>query len=156
MLGILLVPLSAFAASMLVRSDPPVEPSVPVPVTATTPQADVVTSTQTATVADLEAACGEAGLQLVTAEATGSISDVQQAALAALRELCAEQGMALPGTPVSDPILQTVVLSDSGPLPSITQAPGGVVGGDDHDQDDDHDDDDHYDEDDDHDEDDDD
>jgi hypothetical protein len=139
-LGTLLVPLSAFAASMLVSNDPPVEPSASVAVTAPTPQPYAVSSPPTATIADLEAACGDAGLLLVTAETAGSITDVQQAALTALREICAEQGLALPGKPVPEPIVQTVVVSGSASTPSVAQGPSGYVSDDDHD-DDDHDDD---------------
>jgi hypothetical protein len=108
---------------------------------------------QTATAADLAAACGETGTGMVAAEMEGSISDIQQAALDALREICAEQGMPLPGKPAPEPLTQTVILADS--LPASSADEGAEVGweveyDDDHDDDewdeedhdDDHDDDD--------------
>jgi hypothetical protein len=106
---------------------------------------------QTATAADLEAACGELGVGMVAAEADGSITDIQQAALDALREICAQQGMPLPGKPAPPPVTQTVVLADSQPTTTVGGSPE-VEFDDDHEADDDQwEDDDDHDEDDDHD-----
>jgi hypothetical protein len=100
---------------------------------------------ETATAADLAAACGETGMGMVAAEIEGSISAIQQAALDALREICAEQGIPLPGTPVPEPLTQTVIHADS---PASSTDEGSEVGweveyDDDDDHDDDHEDDDH-------------
>lgn len=45
--------------------------------------------------ADLQSACGDDGRSLVDLEASGQITDVQQAALDSLREVCADVGMPL-------------------------------------------------------------
>ncbi|HSK07617.1 MAG TPA: hypothetical protein VK990_08875, partial [Acidimicrobiia bacterium] len=119
-LGLLLIPLSAYAASVLVIDRAQTEPGTPPP--AASPFSTSVTTTdfaiETATAADLAAACGETGMGMVAAEMDGSISDIQQAALDALREICAEQGMPLPGKPAPEPHTQTVVLADSQPAGS--------------------------------------
>jgi hypothetical protein len=150
-LGIVLVPLAAFAASVLVDSEEPSETSsttVPAAVAPTT-QPEAVPSPETASADDLAAACGDAGLVLVDAEADGSISEVQQAALDGLREVCDQQGMPLPGKPAPEPIVQTVVVADNTSSNAAAQ-PSDVfeVEDDDHDDDreeDDHEDDDHED-----------
>ena len=117
--GMLLVPLSAYAASVLVSDRTQVEPEAAVPAPIYTPVTVTDFATQTASAADLEAACGDVGLGMVGAELDGSISDIQQAALDALREICAQQGMPLPGKPAPQPITQTVILADGQPAPSI-------------------------------------
>jgi hypothetical protein len=96
-LGALLVPLAAFAASALVRDASNQEP----PISTTAGSADPATITAAPTgLADIGIACGEEGMQLLTAEADGSITDVQQAALDALRDICEAEGRALPASPV--------------------------------------------------------
>ncbi|HSO50298.1 MAG TPA: hypothetical protein VLS86_07095 [Acidimicrobiia bacterium] len=142
-LGIVLVPLAAFAASVLVDSEEPSETSsttVPAAVAATQPEA--VPSAVTASADDLAAACGDAGLVLVDAEADGSISEVQQAALDGLREVCDQQGMPLPGKPAPEPIVQTVVVAGNASSNAAAQ-PNDVFEVEDDDRDDDDRDDDH-------------
>jgi len=119
LVGMLLVPLSAYAASVLVSDKTQVEPEARVPAPIYTPVTVTDFATQTASAADLEAACGDVGLGMVAAELDGSISDIQQAALDALREICVQQGMPLPGKPAPQPITQTVILADGQPAPSI-------------------------------------
>jgi hypothetical protein len=92
-LGALLIPMAAFGASYLVSASN----QAPLPDTA------LVVSTTAAAVpapepgaADIALACGEEGMQLVAAEANGTIGDVQQAALDALRDICAAEGIPLP------------------------------------------------------------
>lgn len=116
-LGLLLVPLSAFAASVLIGDRAQTEPEAPAPASAplTTPVTATDFAIETATAADLTAACGETGMGMVAAEIDGSISDIQQAALDALREICAEQGMPLPGKAAPEPLTQAVVLAESRP-----------------------------------------
>jgi hypothetical protein len=122
--GLLLVPLSAYAASVLISDRAQTEPEAPAPVSASisTPVTAPDFATQTATEADLAAACGETGLGMVASEMEGSISDIQQAALDALREICSEQGMPLPGKSAPQPLTQTVVLADSQPTASAGES----------------------------------
>ncbi|HEX2404115.1 MAG TPA: hypothetical protein VHM29_05375, partial [Acidimicrobiia bacterium] len=77
-LGTLLVPLSAFAASTVVEST-----ATPDRLTGaeSSPVPNSVVTQPGSTSADLETACGDAGLAMVVAEAAGSISELQQAAL---------------------------------------------------------------------------
>ena len=105
MLGTLLVPLSAYAASSLVETSGVAE-SVIAPATSPVVEPSVTAIPSTGT--DLETACGEAGLAMVAAETAGTISQLQQAALDALRGICAEQGMPLPAPAVDLPVATTV------------------------------------------------
>jgi hypothetical protein len=140
---LVLVPLSAYAASILVSDRIPVEPEATIPAPVATPVTVTDFAAQTASAANLEAACGDAGLGMVAAETDGSIGDIEQAALDALREICAQQGMPLPRKPVPPPITQTVVLADNGPVPTGgSEVEWDVEYDDDRDDDDRHDDDD--------------
>lgn len=94
--GALLVPLAAYAASSLV-SDAAVPTTVSAPTT-TAPAAEVAAA---ASSADIALACGEEGMRLVAAESDGTISDVQQAALDALRDICVTEGSPLPAPTIS-------------------------------------------------------
>jgi hypothetical protein len=89
--GALLVPLSAFGASSLLSASTE-EPPPPALASTTTVGASPT--------ADLGVACGEEGMQLVAAEAGGFITEVQQAALDALRDICAAANLPLPGPAV--------------------------------------------------------
>jgi len=120
-LGTLLVPLSAYAASALfdagdaAKSLPNVERSV----------------TGAPTVAaDMGTACGEAGLAMVAVETAGTISELQQAALDALRGICAEQGIPLPA-PELEPVVAGVTQS-SPPPPAPASEQLVVTSDDDH------------------------
>jgi hypothetical protein len=62
---------------------------------------------------------------LVAAEADGTITVVQQAALDALRPICEQQGMALPGKAEPDPIFETVVVQ---PTNGVASGPTSVTG----------------------------
>ena len=135
--GLLLIPLSGAAAAALISSDD--EPSsastdvaavavaAPEPtVTTTEPAIEetvFVTEAPTATVADIEAACGPDGLELVEREAEGSITDLEQAALDALRQICADQGLDLAGPPAPPAVVRTVTVVES--TSSTTAAPPG-------------------------------
>ena len=128
MLGTLLVPLSAYAASTLVDSSGLAES---VTSTESSPPVTEVTVTADSTAADLETACGEAGLAMVAAETAGSISELQQAALDALRGICAEQGISLPGPAAIQP-LDTSVDQPTSPPPAPTSEQVVVASDDDH------------------------
>lgn len=113
--GTLLVPISAVAAIWL--SDPGQVAEAETPTTTTTAVANTAQPAPAfdnvrATEADLRAACGYVGMTLVDAERNGTISDVQQAALDALRDICDEQGLSLPPPPTPDPQTQTVVIQE--------------------------------------------
>ncbi len=168
-LGLLLIPLSAVAATALMSNDGETDGDdvgaivveVPETTVATTEAAVAetvfVTEPPTATRADLEAACGPEGLELVEREAEGTITDLEQAALDALRQICAGEGLELPGPPAPPPVVRTVkVVDSSSATPTGDTLPDDESVSDDDDQyDDDHDEDDDHDdedEDDDHDE----
>jgi hypothetical protein len=118
-LGTLLIPLTAFAASVMVGDGMAADPETTVSSTVGATDVAPVSEGQTATAADLVAACGPAGLDLVAGEANGSLTGLQQAALDALREICAQEGMPLSGKPVPEPIVRTVV--DASPALPATQ-----------------------------------
>ncbi len=168
-LGLLLIPLSAVAATALMSNDGETDGDdvgaivveVPETTVATTEAAVAetvfVTEPPTATRADLEAACGPEGLELVERETEGTITDLEQAALDALRQICAGEGLELPGPPAPPPVVRTVkVVDSSSATPTGDTLPDDESVSDDDDQyDDDHDEDDDHDdedEDDDHDE----
>jgi hypothetical protein len=101
--GTLLVPLSAYAASSLVETSGAAE-SVTAP--ETSPVVESAANAAPSIAADLETACGPAGLAMVDAEKAGTISQLQQSALDALRGICTEQGMPLPTPPMPQPVAQ--------------------------------------------------
>ena len=165
-LGLLLIPLSAVAATALISSDGESDsddagvivvevPETTVATTATTEAETVfVAEPPTATRADLEAACGPEGLELVERETAGTITDLEQAALDSLRQICAEEGLELAGPPAPPPVVRTVKVVDTSTAATTGDTvsdDAAVSGSDDHD--DDHDDDDHDDDHDDHDDD---
>lgn len=119
-LGTLLIPLTAFAASVMVGDGMAADPVTTVSSTVGVTQVVPVSEAQPATADDLVVACGQAGLDLVAGEANGSLTGLQQAALDALRGICAQEGIPLPGKPVPEPIVQTVV--NASPAPPATQA----------------------------------
>jgi hypothetical protein len=125
-IGLLLVPLSAVAAVALVSPDTSTEDTVAA-VETTLAEAATTTSTtvaqeivapEIATSADLEAACGDDGMALVTKEADATITPLEQAALDSLRAICAGEGMELPGKPAPDAIVQTVAVAAAPASPS--------------------------------------
>lgn len=120
--GTLLIPLSAVAALWLTDAGGVGEEAAGTTTTAapipTVPAAIAVTSATT-TEADIEAACGPEGLQLSELEKEGTISEVQQAALSALRQFCEQQGLPLPPPPAPVPVVETVSLP---PLDVTTQS----------------------------------
>lgn len=106
-LGTLLVPISAVAAIWLSDPGQPAQAETAPPSTTTTTAAATADSASTfdnvgATKSDLRAACGYVGMTLVDAERNGTITDIQQAALDALRDVCDEQGLSLPAAPSPD------------------------------------------------------
>ncbi len=126
-LGLLLIPLSAVAATALMANggatgtdgDEASLAVVDVPETtvttteSATSETVFVTEPPTATRADLETACGAEGLELVEREAAATITDLEQAALDSLRQICAEEGLEIAGPPAPPPVVRTVSVVDS-------------------------------------------
>lgn len=117
-LGTLMIPVSAIAAYAFVNPSPPVEEPASVADSTVAVDPLLVFNPATATPEDLAAACGPAGLALVDAENRGEITDVQQAALDALREICGAQGLSLPGKAAPDPIVEQIVVQTRTTAPS--------------------------------------
>lgn len=112
--GIMLVPLTAVAALWLTGQEKSAAETPESTTTTSVPLVTVANPTSPDTTIDLERdllmACGPDGMELVALEESGKITDVQQAALDALREVCDQEGLALPEKPVPDPIVQKVVI----------------------------------------------
>lgn len=154
--GTLLIPLSAVAAIWLTdpgaqaQAEPPAT-STPLAGTPSTVQTKQVTTTPNS--ADLQLACGTEGMHLVDLEEAQAISDVQQAALDALRGLCEQQGMPLPARPATETVTRTVIVPSTAPQEAATATSSRDQDDgeheseyDDHSQDEDHEDEDHEDE----------
>lgn len=139
----LLVPLSAVAAFALTgndtesKTDTAAGLAVTTAVVATTPiEMDLET--------DLTNACGPSGTRLVEAETNGTITDIQLAALTALRDICRAQGLPLPpGIEPPNGAALTVQNSNPPPQPPTTVSASRDDDHDDYEEDhhDDHDDD---------------
>jgi hypothetical protein len=110
--GTLLVPLTALAALWLTNPDSATTETSTTTIAPpeTTVAAQQATTTADAAATDLQIACGPEGLQLVSLEKSGTITEVQQGALDALREVCEQQGLPLPAKPAAEPIIRTVVV----------------------------------------------
>ncbi len=137
--GLLLIPLSAAAGFAIVNgiATQPEEPNttlaLEVPTTSAT---EVVVEPVAAGADDLIRACGADGMSLIDAENAGLLTDVQQAALDALRQICDEAGMALPGPAAPPPVVKTVVQASDGSSTSAGQSGGNDDDSDDHDSED--------------------
>ncbi len=145
--GLLIVPITAAAAVALVGalSQPETTAHQAVdPIVLS--DADPVVLTDAAVDANVTAsACGSDAMVLIERERDGSITDLEAAALDALRQICDEAGFSIAGPPVPAPIVDVVTVTQQQPP---VAAPAGQYD-DDHDyDDDDHDDDDHDDDDD--------
>ncbi|NIA25487.1 MAG: hypothetical protein GWP04_07935 [Gammaproteobacteria bacterium] len=71
--------------------------------------------------ADLQRACGEDGLALAAKETAGTISPLEQAALDALRPICADAENPLPAASVTDQPVQIVTVVET-----VSAAPASV------------------------------
>ena len=134
-LGLLLIPLSAVAAAALISNGEGTDSEVAeiavvaaaVPETVVTTaepesvETVIVTEAPTFTREDLESACGEQGWELVEREIDGTIGELEQAALDSLRQICADEGLELPGPPAPPAIVRTVsVVDPSSDSPTTT------------------------------------
>ena len=111
-LGTLLVPLSAYAASALFDVGDVAESAI---TAESSPPAETAVSGPPTVATDLGTACGEAGLAMVAAETAGTISELQQAALDALRGICVEQGIPLPAQE-PEPVVTSLTQPSPPPL----------------------------------------
>lgn len=121
--GMLLIPLSAVAAVVLTDHAPETDREAAVTTTTVSQEtaiAQIVYSDVEATTEDLAYACGEGGLWLVDSESKGTITELQQAALDALRGICESQGTPLPGKDAPPPIVETRTVLVETPSPPAT------------------------------------
>lgn len=121
--GVVLIPAAAIASVFLIGNAPPEEPVAAV-VDSTIPavvvQAEVPTQPLLSDL-DIWTACVPDAAALIEKETAGTITPVEDAALDALREICAEEGMPLDGPPAPPPISRTVYVN--GPAPVASAAP---------------------------------
>lgn len=141
LVGLLALPLAAAAATALVASND-VEVAEPAPsavVPAVTAPATLPEQLELAKAsdpaADLDRACGAAGLDLVEREALGELSELEQAALTALRSVCEAEGTPLPGPPAPEPVIRTVSVEEVLPAGSVVALSSGPQVFDDHEDD---------------------
>jgi len=107
-IGLVAAPALALTASGLLGGEAEADES---PTTTAAAGALVTTApaaaTTTTPAADLETACTTEGASLVAREAAGMLSDLQQAALDALRPICEAEGFAMeaaPGAEIAPPV----------------------------------------------------
>jgi len=141
-LSVVLVPAAAIAAVALTRPVEPVRAAESTqPVAASTSIATAATAAPiviepvSSSEADLIAACTVDGIALVGAEASGEITELQSAALDALRQLCAEAGLEMPGPPAPPPVVKTVTVAGPTTPPDDDGDDDGEHGGGDDDDD---------------------
>lgn len=128
--GVLMVPITAIAAVALVQavstpaagSDTEFAASTTAtsiaPTTTTTESVlDVVAQEPAMDPASIDEACTAGAEALLAKEADASLSDIETAALAALREICEEHDMALPA-PVGTEVVRVVTVP--APTPTTT------------------------------------
>ena len=117
MLGLISGPAVALAAGSIFGGDGSLDPVAAAPATAA-PFAEPIAQQAPAPdhAADLLAACGTEGRSLVAGEAAGELSDVEQAALEALRPICADAGVALPEAAADEEVvvIETVLVTTGG------------------------------------------
>ncbi|HEX2370542.1 MAG TPA: hypothetical protein VHM94_15050 [Acidimicrobiia bacterium] len=75
-----------------------------------------------ATGRDYRLACGRDGRALIKRQQAGSASQVEEAALAALRPICEAQGKPLPAEPAPEVIIETIATP---PAAAVPAAPAG-------------------------------
>lgn len=134
--GLILVPLSAIAAVALVgvTSRPPAADALDATTSAPTSTTSTIAFTLGGPAADIDSACTTDAASLVEGEITETNSELQAAALDALREICAEHGIPIAGPPAPDPVIEVVTIAS--PSPATTTTTEDVVE-DDHEDDDD-------------------
>lgn len=130
-LGMALIPLSAIGAVLLTGQGGEAAAQTTGDTIADNPPAvtQIAYSGVEASADDLAYACGKGGKKLVKAEDAGTITDLQQSALDALREICDSQGTPLPGKEAPPPIVETrfvTVEATTGPATTQTTSDQGA------------------------------
>lgn len=133
--GALLVPLSAVAAVALVGalSGDSTAAATELASSSTTAAVVPVTAATTTTVADvntLEEACSSGADELVRREQDNTLTDLEVAALSALRELCGEAGMPIAAPSAPEPVVRVVTRTEPAPTTSnrsTTAAPSTIT-----------------------------
>lgn len=132
--GLLLVPASAIAAVAIVGATR--SPSPGMEAASTTTVSNVNALAVPASLADIDVsddhideACGTDAGALVAFEQDGSISDIQAAALDALREICSDHGRPIAAAPAPAPVVRVVKSAPS--TPTTTEATDADQQGDD-------------------------
>jgi hypothetical protein len=123
-IGLVAAPALALVASGLLGgeavADEPTTTTVAAVAPVTAPPATSTTTTATPP-ADLETACTIEGADLVAGEAAGMLSDLQQAALDALRPICRSEGFSLEAAPTAQ--IAAPVTTAPAPATTTTTAP---------------------------------
>ncbi|MBA2337825.1 MAG: hypothetical protein H0V96_08735 [Acidimicrobiia bacterium] len=133
--GVLVIPALALASSTILGTNTIEAEATAATVAPAAVEVPATTTTAvTATAGDIRRACGRDGATLVAAESDGSITDIQQAALDALRPICKREGRPLAGPPTPEPVVVTA-------SPLVAGAAASFEGDDDHHDDDSRDDD---------------
>lgn len=153
--GVLLVPATAIAAVAIVgaTSRPPAaEAADAAPTSTTTTAVEETTSTVLEAADDglsdedaIHEACTNGALELIDKEIDESLTDIEAAALDALRAICAEHDLEIADPPAPEDVVKVVRVQERSTTTSTTEPTEEVAsdhdGDDDHDYDDDHDDD---------------
>ncbi len=100
-IGLVSAPALALVASGLLGGQAVADEPVTTTAAATAPATIPPATTTTAPPADLERACTVEGWALAAGEAAGRLSDLQQAALDALRPICEAEGLPLKAAPAA-------------------------------------------------------
>lgn len=124
-IGLIAAPALALAASGLLGGQAKADEAATTTAAAVAPVTAAPATAPTTSAADLEAACTTEGENLVAREAAGTLSDLQQAALDALRPICEAEGFSLeagPGAGIGASVAAAPVPATT---TTITTAPAG-------------------------------
>jgi len=127
-IGLISGPALALGVTHIFGADPAVAAPATAVAAPSTTAALAATTTTVSPEADLAAACGAEGAALVAAEDAGTLSDLQQAALDALRPICATAGFNLDGASSPDPVLVSAPASTTTPPAVTSTVPGSAQG----------------------------
>jgi hypothetical protein len=131
-IGLISGPALALGVTHIFGADPAVAAPATTAAAPSTTGALAATTTTVGPEADLAAACGAEGAALVAAEDGGTLSDLQQAALDALRPICAAAGFNLAGASSADGVLVSAPSSSTTAPPAVAPTdPGSAQGYDD-------------------------
>jgi hypothetical protein len=149
--GLLLVPATAIAAVAIVgaTAQPPAAEAFDESLVSTTTEAVADSTTTTSLVAGMseaeavEQACTVSAMELINREVDETLTDLEAAALDALRQICEEHGMPIAGPPVPEAVVRVVKVA--APAQTTTTMAEADHDGEQGDYDEDHEDEDHED-----------